>query len=358
MRAALVLAGLVAAGVATLGGSGAGAAPGPGCTPGSGPNYAGKHVDAAMLQGATSLRCANFRGDDLSGLDLTQANLQGIDATGANLRNARLDQADLTGAKLVDADLRGASLIQATLTDADLTGAKLNGDKLGQAEAGGVTLKNADLSDADLSQAHLSGANLDGAEVSGADFTQADLDGTHFDGARGLTPWSLYVLIVAGVVFVLVGGLATRRALRRREQSGPSVPSVPSGPEAAQAAFAQPASTGPAFQSYWTKQGQPAAAGGLGGVSTAMRPFKPINGPATRSVGRGVGMGLLAAAIIAFGTHLFLGSLIGLFSFAYDTLATATCSGPQCAVGVDSGVAGQLGGIAALIGGFMVLARA
>lgn len=308
----------------------AGAAPAS-CTPGSGAHLAGKHLDDASLQAAGSLKCADLTGADLSGLSLIQADLSGAVAMNAKFAGAKLGQADLSNANLTGADLHGADLTQATLTDANLSGADLTHANLTQVDAAHVTLTGANLADADATQAHLSGAKLNHANVDGADFTQADLDGTDFDGAKGLIAWSTYLLIAAAVVFLLVGGLAVSRALKRGKKA--------LAPHAETLAPAAPVSA-------------------FGGLTTLAAPFHAINAPADRTVGRGVGLGVLAAAVVAFGTHLFAGGLIGEFSFAYDTLAVKTCSGPQCAVGIGSGTIGLIFGIFVLIGGFALLSRA
>ena len=92
----------------------------------------------------------------------------------------------------------------------------------------------------------------------------------------------------------------------------------------------------------------------------AMGAFNPINPPAssTRGFGATLVIGLLGSLIVAFGLHLFLGGMVGTFSFAFDTLATATCSGPQCSVGVGSGEFGLIVGVFVVIAGFFVRARA
>jgi hypothetical protein len=69
-------------------------------------------------------------------------------------------------------------------------------------------------------------------------------------------------------------------------------------------------------------------------------------------------MGVLGSLMIAFGAHAFVGALIGEFSFAWDTLATAVCTQPQSLVGINGGVVGTIGGIVLAIAGFAVRSRA
>jgi len=318
----------------------AGAAAAPSCQPGSGVNLAGRHLDAAALQQIKSLQCADLSGADLSGLDLTQKDLSGVKAEKASFRNARLIQVDLPGADLVGADLSGADLTQATLTGANLTGANLSGATLEQVEAGDANLTDADLTNVHATQAGLTGATLDGAKVDGGDFTQAELGHASLKNVQGLTNWSQYVLIGAVAVFVLLGAMAVRRALGRRTgpDDAPAVPAAPVTPV-----------------SPWATPGFGTTA--VAAVPAATTGFNPIN-RRQRTVGRGIGVGLLGALLVAFGLHLLVGGSIGEFSFAFDTLATKTCTGPTCPVGVNSGIVGLIGGAWVMVAGFFVMARA
>ena len=191
-------------------------------------------------------------------------------------------------------------------------------------------------------------ASFEGANLDGADFTQAELSGADFDNARGLTPWSEYVLIASLAVFVLLAALSLRRALKRR--GGQAAP-----------APAQPQPTSPVFASMGRASTRTSRARcrsrSRRGATGA---FNPINPPAsaTRGFGASLAIGLLGSLIVAFGAHLFLGGMVGTFSFAFDTLATATCSAPQCSVGVDSGTLGLVGGVFVVIAGFFVRSRA
>jgi hypothetical protein len=166
------------------------------CTPGSGPNFAGKHLTSGNISAQQNLQCANLTGADLSGLSLIQ-----VDFTGAVLKNANLQHADLTQATLDGADLSGANLTDATMIQVTAKGAKLVGANLS-----GVDLSQADLTNADLSKANLSGTS----------FTQATLDNATFTGATGLLPWNLFVLGFALLMFVLLLIGTLRRSFRNR----------------------------------------------------------------------------------------------------------------------------------------------
>jgi hypothetical protein len=330
----------------------------PSCQPGTGAKLAGRHIDSGALGRVQTLQCADLRNADLTGVSLSQVNLAGALATGANFSNVSMGQADLTGAKLAGANLSGADLTQATLTGADFTSANLAHAKLTQAEADNTTWTGADLTGVDATQAELKDATFENAKLGSADFTQADLSGADFDSAQGLTNWSLYLIIAAGAVFLLLAALSLRKAMGRRGRK-PAGPPAPSEPGVVQGTY-----VGDTYQSIWnrpspgsnvqlTKQAPFAPAPATGA-------FNPINPPAssTRGFGMTLAIGLLGALIVAFGVHLFLGGMIGSFSFAFDTLATATCSGPQCSVGVGSGTVGLTVGVFVVIAGFFVRTRA
>jgi hypothetical protein len=97
----------------------------------------------------------DFRGADLSNLDLTAADLAGADLRGTNLSSTILVRADLR-----NADLRGARLIRA-----DLREAQLDRSNLARADASQATLRNASLSGANCDKLKLDSADLTGASV-------------------------------------------------------------------------------------------------------------------------------------------------------------------------------------------------
>jgi uncharacterized protein YjbI with pentapeptide repeats len=326
----------------------------PSCQPGSGAKLAGKFVTTAALGQVATLQCADLRDANLTGADLTQVDLAGALATGANFSNVHMGQADLSGAKLAGANLSGADLSQATLTGADFSSANLAHAKLIQAEADDTTWTGADLTSVDATQAELKNATFDHAKVSSADFTQADLAGASFASARGLTPWSLYVGIAAGAVFLLLAALSLRKALGRRGRT-PAAKAAPAEPGVVQGTY-----VGDTYQSIWNRPAGSTVQVAPTATPSATGAFNPINPPASSKRGFAMtfAVGLLGALIVAFGLHLFLGGMVGSFSFAFDTLATTTCSGPQCAVGVASGTVGLVGGVFVVIAGIFVRARA
>jgi hypothetical protein len=283
---AVVVAAL-AGGSVLLGTAGAavGATAASGCRPGSGRDLAGQHLTSSEVSGFApgALRCADLAGADLSGLSLAQ-----VDLTGALLRDANLQHADLT---------------QATLSRADLSGANLSGATMIQVTAHGTRLVGADLAGVDFTQADLTGADLSGANLSGTSFDQATLTGANFKGATGVPPYSLYLLIAAGVIFVLLALGSVRRATRAVRRQA--------------------------------RQGNPLAA--------ARRPAGLLI------------RGLVGAFLIAIGFHLFAGGLIDQIVSASGPPLAQTCNaGPLCTVGVAGGFLGLFIGVPILILGIAV----
>jgi uncharacterized protein YjbI with pentapeptide repeats len=283
-RAALAtVGGLVAAVFLTAGTATAAGAATASCAPGSGPNLAGRHLTSSDLSKYSSgLQCANLTGADLSGLSLAQ-----VDFTGAVMRDANLQHADLTQATLDQADLSGANLSNAQMTQVSAKDAKLVGAQLGHV---------------DLTQADLTGADLAKANLSGTTFTQATLDQANFTGATGVPQYSLYLLIVAGIILVLLilGSVRkSARALRLNRQN--------------------------------------------------------MSNFAMSRTGITLTRGLVGSLVVALGFHLFLGGLIDEVASAAGPPVAQTCSaGALCTVGVASGFLGLFGGVFVIIAGFAV----
>jgi hypothetical protein len=114
------------------------------------------------------------------------------------------------------------------------------------------------------------------------------------------------------------------------------------------------------FQQPRFQQAGPAEPGLLPG--TVMSPaalagfgaFHAINGPRNRGRVRGIVLGLLGAVCAAFGLHMFVGGILGQVTSPFDSLTTTACSGPQCAVGINSGMVGIYVGIIVAIAGFAI----
>lgn len=259
--------------VLVLGASGAGAASmtAASCQPGSGPQLAGQTLTSSQVSGFQPghLRCADLAGANLAGVSMIQ-----IDLTGANLRHADLQHADLT---------------QATLTGADLAGANLTDATMDQSMDQHANFQGANLTGTSAVQVDLTGATLQGAQLGGADFTQATFSNTNFHGVKGLFPWSLYLLIAAVVLLILLLAGTLRKAVRVR------------------------------------------------------RPGRAV-------------VAVVGCVLVALGFHLFVGGLIEQFVGGFGSPIPQACSGPQCAVGVSSGLYAIPVGIFAMIFGFAMRA--
>lgn len=99
-------------------------------------------------------------------------NFRGLNLQGAYLQNADMRGFDLTGTNLTGADLQGADLRESCLARTQLAGANLQG----------VDLRKNVFTDANLTEAHLQKADLRDsllirAQIARADFTNADLTG-------------------------------------------------------------------------------------------------------------------------------------------------------------------------------------
>ncbi|MEQ8995267.1 MAG: pentapeptide repeat-containing protein [Coleofasciculus sp. B1-GNL1-01] len=97
----------------------------------------------------------DYRGFNLSNLELNGVDLQRIDLSQANLEGIVLEKATLTRANLSRANLCGANLRQADLIWANLRCANLRGANLRGADLSGADLSGADLTDADFGGAIL-----------------------------------------------------------------------------------------------------------------------------------------------------------------------------------------------------------
>jgi len=158
---------------------------------------------------ATIQSSATAAGDDLSGVDLTDASFAGVDCTGANFTNALLDDTDFTNATLTNANFTSTNLTTAewgtTLSAAGATfgssiafgvtfpsAANLQGASFVGADFGGTNLSSANLSSALLYDANFAGASLGSASLAGAnggesasgDYVGVDLSGAYLADAN------------------------------------------------------------------------------------------------------------------------------------------------------------------------------
>ena len=201
-----------------------------------------------------------------------------------------------------DANLQHADLTQATLDQADLSGANLSNAQMTQVSARYAKLVGAELAHADLTQADLTGADLAKASLSGTTFTQATLDQANFAGATGVPPYSLYLLMVAGIVLALLVLGSIRKSMRLLRLNRQNMSNF-----------------------------------------------------AMSRTGITLTRGLIGSLVAALGFHLFLGGLVDEVVSASGPPLAQTCSaGALCTVGVASGFLGLFGGVFVIIAGLAV----
>ncbi|XP_072404843.1 BTB/POZ domain-containing protein KCTD9-like [Chiloscyllium punctatum] len=158
----------------------------------------------------SELRCQglNFRGTDLSRLDLRyinfkMANLSNCNLSHANLCSSNLERADLSGAILDGANLQGVKMLccnaegaslkgcnfedpaglKANLEGANLKGVDMEGSQMTGINLRVATLKNAKLKNCNLRGATLAGTDLENCDLSGCDLQEANLRGSNVKGA-------------------------------------------------------------------------------------------------------------------------------------------------------------------------------
>jgi uncharacterized protein YjbI with pentapeptide repeats len=144
------------------------------------------NLSGAKLRGA-DLRRANITGANLSYADLEGAKLDGLDLSNKNLTGAIFNNVDLRKVDLKNSNLSEGSLVGANLKNIDLTGtilpfsnlinANLEGVDLRFKDLTGVSLNNVDLKGKDLTGVNLSFANLTNTIISGVDLSNKDLRG-------------------------------------------------------------------------------------------------------------------------------------------------------------------------------------
>jgi hypothetical protein len=152
----------------------------------------------------------------------------------------------------------------------------------------------ADLRHADLTQATLTHADFDHSNVSDVSFTQAVLGGASFHGAKGVAPWSVFLLLGAAIVLTLLLVWFVRSVTKGRRPVGST----------------------------------------------------------------GFFLGLAGVLIVALGVHLAIGGFVGEIAGDFGPQIRETCStGVFCTVGLQSGFTGLWAGILALVAGFIVIGK-
>lgn len=131
------------------------------------------------LRGAApDFKGANLSGIDLQGSTLHEVNLEGANLKGANLQETTLEYVNLQKANLQETNFRESNLQKTTL----LEGANLRKANLVYAQLQRVNLQEADLREANLSAANIRGANLQRANLQGADLTATNIEQTDLQG--------------------------------------------------------------------------------------------------------------------------------------------------------------------------------
>jgi uncharacterized protein YjbI with pentapeptide repeats len=142
----------------------------------------------------------DFRGADLSSIDLMDAYLGSACLTGVRFEDANLGGANLTNAQLDGADLSFADLAKAELTGCSASNARFRSARLFAAELDEAVLAGADLSHAILNSAKLYRTDLRGANLEFASLrwctlggrnmpavlTGARMFGCHLEGVKGI----------------------------------------------------------------------------------------------------------------------------------------------------------------------------
>ena len=153
----------------------------------------------ARLVGVTLIR-ADFSGNNLDDVNLSQVRAAGMNFCGTSLKRARAEKAtfieggqfmgsSLAGAVFVDASFENANFDRVDLRDSDLTNTTF-----GQSTFRGATLTKARLVGASLGEATLDDADLSGADLDQAQITPRERFGqgtsvarTNFNGARNVS---------------------------------------------------------------------------------------------------------------------------------------------------------------------------
>lgn len=125
----------------------------------------------------------DLSGENLSSIDVRDADLRRVNLTRASLVGTNLSKADLRCSRLDDANLQRATLRNVDLRDARLTHVDLREAALHGARLMGAAMAGSNLEQANLQRASLHGANLCEIRARLADFTSAVLTEVDLSGA-------------------------------------------------------------------------------------------------------------------------------------------------------------------------------
>jgi len=144
----------------------------------TGPKSQGSRKKKTKLDAETLLDAYVKGRRDFAQQNLTSLNLQEANLSGGIFHQSKLMRVNFQGANLTHADFGRANLMQAVLRDANL----------GRAYLSYANLEKADLRGADLSYASLTYANLKGANLCGANLTNAKIGEEQL--AQAKTNWT------------------------------------------------------------------------------------------------------------------------------------------------------------------------
>lgn len=137
--------------------------------------FAGHDFKGADLSGA-NLRDADFSNLDLAGTFFEQADLTQANFAGANLEGAVFTQAILDGANLADTRLSRANLSRASLKVAVLDRSQIVGSMMLEADFSGASLRDISLSNTRLIDCIFDDADLSGAEIADLQWIKGSAD--------------------------------------------------------------------------------------------------------------------------------------------------------------------------------------
>jgi uncharacterized protein YjbI with pentapeptide repeats len=125
-------------------------------------------------------------GIDMSNANLKGQNLTGLSLSNAKLRNADFNNANLTGTSFSHADLQAAQFSSSTVNGATFDFAKLEDSTFTDSDFSDSRFYSADLRSSHWRDCNLDRANLSAANFSGAQVYQVDLPGASLVGTNGL----------------------------------------------------------------------------------------------------------------------------------------------------------------------------
>ncbi|XP_059819649.1 BTB/POZ domain-containing protein KCTD9 isoform X2 [Hypanus sabinus] len=162
----------------------------------------------------SELRCQqglNFRGTDLSRLDLRyinfkMANLSNCNLSHANLCSSNLERADLSGAILDGANLQGVKMLCSNAEGASLRGCNFEDPSGLKANLEGANLKGVDMEGSQMTGINLRVATLKNAKLKNCNLRGATLAGTDLETeiflCRMLTSKRMLVSLVLAAILV------------------------------------------------------------------------------------------------------------------------------------------------------------